>query len=166
MKCLTRRTAVRRGVTNGDTRVAIMRDDAAMVSSRLKEPWSAVAFASTCKEEVLQAVQARYHDLEQHVRLRVLLAALQLRRGPAAAMAPLLARLAEDAQIDEDDWVQVFGHAVGDFTGPLHLARVADNVPSVSPGPGSTRLNEIRPERPERGWRFGGLVGDRGGGNE
>ena len=106
-------------------------DAETMVSSRLKEPWSAVAFASTCKEEVLRTVQGRYHDLEQHVRLRILLAALALRKGPAQAMAPLLGRMAEDAQIDEDDWVQVFGHAVGDFTSPLWLSRVAENVPSV-----------------------------------
>jgi hypothetical protein len=107
-------------------------DAETMVSSRLKEPWSAVAFASTCKEEVLRTVQGRYHDLEQHVRLRILLAALALRKGPAQAMAALLGRMAEDAQIDEDDWVQVFGHAVGDFTSPLWLSRVAENVPSVS----------------------------------
>lgn len=34
-------------------------------------------------------------------------------------------------QKDEDDWVRVFGHAVGDFTTPLSLAAVADAVPSV-----------------------------------
>eukprot|EP00959_Pyramimonas_sp_CCMP1952_P226027 4726907-Pyramimonas_sp.AAC.1 len=107
------------------------RDTETLVSTRLMEPWSAPSFAGNLKSEVIETVQQRYPHLEQPVRLRVLLSALSLKKGPLSALGPQLRKLAEMAKDDEDDWVRVFGHAVGDFNGPLDLEAVKEAVPEV-----------------------------------
>jgi hypothetical protein len=109
----------------------MFRDTETLVSTRLKEPWSAPSFAGNLKREVIEVIQQRYPHLEQPVRLRVLLCALSLKKGPLSALGPELRKLAEMAKDDEDDWVRVFGHAVGDFNGPLDLEAVKEAVPEV-----------------------------------
>ncbi|KAK3288821.1 hypothetical protein CYMTET_3719 [Cymbomonas tetramitiformis] len=108
------------------------KDTETLVATRLKEPWSAPFFAGSLTNEVAENVISRYDGLEKHVRLRTVLAALSLKKGPQRNLRPSLISLAREAKNDEDEWVRVIGHAVGEFSGPLDMKAVAEEFPQVA----------------------------------
>eukprot|EP00854_Cymbomonas_tetramitiformis_P005065 gene5065-6167_t len=108
------------------------KDTETLVATRLKEPWSAPFFAGSLTNEVAENVISRYDGLEKHVRLRTVLAALSLKKGPQRNLRPSLISLAREAKNDEDEWVRVIGHAVGEFSGPLDMKAVAEEFPQES----------------------------------
>jgi hypothetical protein len=102
-------------------------------NTKYQQPWSAQAALSQLDHAKLSLILQVFSNgkLDQLVKVRLLLSCCLLPSNQKAELSALLAPLAEAARSDEDEFVRVIGHAVGDFTGQLDLEAVMKLLPMV-----------------------------------
>lgn len=105
------------------------------LQSKLVGDWSAPAITSQITKERLQKalpVFPKGTQLDNMVKVRLLLACLLLGKSSKADCAEELEQLANFARSDDDEWVRIMGAAVGDFSGQLDLEAVMSQSALVS----------------------------------
>ena len=103
----------------------------------------AVPDAPQVLEALLELWVGERNALDAPVRAGLVVATPFLRPALRAALQPELARLLAYASEDDDPWVRVLARAVGDAAGPLSLAAVSADVPSVRVSPRTRRPSRL-----------------------
>mmetsp|Transcript_15856 Transcript_15856/g.47713 ORF Transcript_15856/g.47713 Transcript_15856/m.47713 type:complete len:578 (+) Transcript_15856:403-2136(+) len=100
------------------------RDLGLQTATRLAQEWSGPRAAGQLTPEALEALTARFGSLEPLAQARVLLSGCFMRPDRLESCREGLKGLAQAARLDDDEWVQVIGRAVGDYSGTLDLGAV------------------------------------------
>ncbi|GAX75056.1 hypothetical protein CEUSTIGMA_g2500.t1 [Chlamydomonas eustigma] len=103
-------------------------------NTKYQQPWSAQVALSQLDHAKLSLILQVFSNgkLDQLVKVRLLLSCCLLPPHRKTELSALLTSLAEVARSDEDEFVRVIGHAVGDFSGQLDLEAVMRLLPMVS----------------------------------
>lgn len=109
------------------------RDVEIWANTKLAGDWSAPSVVSQIDSAKLLLLNSVFSqgNLDQLVKVRLLIACQLLPAGRKRELADELRSLADCAMADDDEWVRVMGCAVGDFSGQLDLEAVMEHVTMV-----------------------------------
>jgi hypothetical protein len=102
-------------------------------NTKLGGDWSAPSVVPQLDGAKLSLLVSVFSDgnLDQLVKVRLLIACELLPAARKTELSAELASLAESARADDDEWVRVMGCAVGDFSGQLDLDAVKEDFSMV-----------------------------------
>lgn len=114
--------------------MAWQQDDVDMVyvaNAKLSGDWSAHRFVAQIHPRALRQLTSAFPTLDPAVKLRLLMACMSINEQQLEECREELDQLGAIAKEDEDEWVKMMAHAVGDFSGQLNMEAVMESNPVV-----------------------------------